>query len=64
MSASGLPSLSPYMCMVLYLFFDGEKPYQIYGNIAEGASDEKDHAFEEEVKMLRDYFKQRSKENV
>lgn len=63
MNTPDLPSLSPYMCMVLYLFFDGEKPYDIYSNIAEDASHEEDQTFDAEVKKLRAYFEQRMRED-
>lgn len=56
-----MPVYSDRMIDVLYLLFDGEKPYEIYGNIADDSTEEEDRAFDDEVKVLRDYFSNQRK---
>lgn len=43
------------------LIFQGEYPYRVYSQVAKDTSQEEDRAFDDEVKILRDYFSNQRK---
>lgn len=56
-----MPRISDRMRIVLYLFFDAEKPYELYIDAVHNTTDEEDRAFDAEVKMLREWLAGRGK---
>lgn len=56
-----MPRLSDRMRVVLSLFFQSDRPYQLYGEAAQDTTDEDDNMFEIEVNALREWLAVRGK---
>ncbi len=56
-----MPRLSDRMRVVLFLFFQSEGPFELYGESVQDTTDEEDAAFDAEVVSLREWLAGRGK---